>query len=209
MRNSLIIITSLLVLVSCRHIEQQEHFVKEPTLESLEKYSTSTFTDAFFNEKQFGYADSYVDSNSIYRMNQIESSKLADSTKIYYTAAVNIFENTVINYNRKCRARLINDSLFLDFSDSPFSLSIFEVKIVKVNNKYISELSQTISMTDSSYIPPKYNLIKETILLDKPNYRNGDLLKGKFILQFQAHHSWEKPFTDTVNIYGFIKTTIE
>ena len=189
MRKSLIFIAIILSLFSCKELPNHELFVKEPNLGPLKNYTNAIFAEDFFHEYHFSYGE--------------------DSAKRYYTSETLIMQDTVKYFLRNCQATLSNKDISLQFSDTPFSPSLYELKILKRNKVFSSEFLYTISLTDSSYRPPIYKVIYQSIILDKSDYKKADRLKGKICLKVLGFHSWYKTYTDTTNIYGVINTVVE
>ncbi len=189
----LIIIFILSSSLSCRHIKEQEVFVNVLELEPVNNYFKPDFSEEFFKEAHFNYGGDL----------QI------DSTKYFYTSETTIIEDTTKYFLRNCKATLQNDSLLLQFTDSLFSPSRYELKILKLKNQFISDYYQTFSVLDSSYKAPVYKIIGQSVILDKNEYKKTDSLKGKIAIKVSAFYSWTEKYTDTLNIYGLIKTIVE
>lgn len=189
----LVIIMFLFTSLSCRQVRQKEVFVKTPILEQTASYRTMTFQEPFFQELHFGYAENIRN----------------DSLKHFYTAETIIDDNGRTFFLRNCSAKLTQDSIFLKLSDLPFSQSSYELKLLKVQNKITADYYQTFSIVDSSYRLPIFKTIDQNIVLEKSTYKAGDSLKSKIDLTISAYHTWDIVYTDTIRIFGLIRTVID
>ena len=193
LKKYLIIIALVLTVLSCRLVRQTEVLVKNPKPEKPANYRTSTFQEPFFQELHFGYAEN----------TQI------DSAKHFYTSETIIDDNGRTFYLRNCSARLSQDSIFLQLSDLPFSQNSYELRLLKVNNELKSNYYQTFSIGDSSYRLPVFKTIEQNMVLDKPTYKTGDSIKCKIAVRISAFNTWDIVYTDTIKIFGLIKTKID
>ncbi len=193
MSRSLVFIFSIWFSCSSQPKEKPMRFTQTPILYNSNDYLTTTYNESFFKERHFNYT------------NFAEG----DTTKHFYTSETIIIEDTAKYFFRNCKAIQNNDSLSLQFSDALFSANSYELRILKVNNQITSEFYQAFSVTDSSYKPPVFKTVKQNIILDKNSYVIGDSLRGKLSIEVLASYFWEHKYTDTVHIYGLIRTTVE
>ena len=162
-------------------------------MEQAANYRTSTFQESFFQEIHFGYAENIR----------------IDSLKHFYSSETIIDDNGRTFFLRNCSARLSQDGIFLKLSDLPFSESSYELRILKEKNKLTSDYYQTFSIGDSSYWLPVFKTIDQNIVLDKLVYKTGDSLKCKIAVTVSAFHTWDTVYTDTIKIFGLIKTVVD
>jgi hypothetical protein len=90
MQNSLIKISFLLVLFSCRQPKQKEVYIKTPKLERSINYSEDYFEEPFFKERHFSYKQSIEkDSNGNFNFTYPDgttNNSFPDTTRHYYTS---------------------------------------------------------------------------------------------------------------------------
>lgn len=189
-------IVPLLFLFSCssKGPSVQEQIVETPVLYPKNNYLNKQFDEAFFKEAHFNHAADI---------------QRPDTTKYFYTSETTIIEDTVRIFLRNCEATLFNDSLLLQLNDLPFSTSPYEVKVVKADSYLDTKYYQAFSLTDSSYKAPIFKTTSQNVILDKNNYARGDSLKGKISFEILASYFWERKHTDTIYVYGLIKTVVK
>jgi hypothetical protein len=213
MGRTLIIISLLLTLYSCRQNSTKELYLKQPTLEPLQNYSNNNFDEAFFNNRYYSYKEFVkVDSNGKFKFVYSDgtiNNDLLDTTKYYHTAEAIIRIDTTQFYLRNCNATISNDTLNLVLSDNPFSQSFYELSATKIKTPFYFKYYQTFSITDSSYRKPVFSIIDQKLILDKQEYKKGDSIKGKIVVAVSAYHTWDTIYTDTVKVYGLIKTIVQ
>lgn len=190
-----LLIFMLLFSISCSKPQTsgQTKYVNIPIFYPISNYLKSTYDEDFFREEHFNYAA------------DIQGK---DTTKYFYTSETVIIEDTNRYFLRNCEAMLQNNSLLLLLNDSPFSTNPYELKIIKTNDTFNVQYHQNFSIADSSYKPPIFKIINQNIILDKNNYVSGDSLKGKIFVKILASYFWENKYSDTIHIYGLIKTIV-
>ncbi len=204
-------LSSLLLFISCNSAHQKEVYISEPKPEPIEHYSTETFTEPFFSESHFGYAQFMKFDSSgklTYQYPGGLTNQFVDTTKYYHGAEVILQIDTSTYYFRNCTATKNADTIALSFSDNPFSRNNYELNAWKDQSSVRFVYNQP-SVTDSSYKPPTYSVADPVLILDKKDYVKGDRIKGKIHLTVIGNHTWPKVYTDTAIIYGLFKTVIE
>ena len=213
MGRTLLIISFLLTLYACRQDSPKEVYLKQPTLEPLNNYSNNNFDEAFFNNRYYSFKEFVeVDTNGKFKFVYPDgtiNNELLDTIKYYHTAETIIRVDTTEFYLRNCDATISNDTLNLVLGDRPFSQSLYELSVTKIKTPFYFKYYQTFSILDSSYILPVFSIIDQKIILDKQEYKKGDSIKGKIAVSVSAYHTWDTIYTDTVKIYGLIKTIVQ
>ena len=123
------------------------------------------------------------------------------------TAEITIKEKTKTYSLTSCNVEGENDSLVIKLNNEP-SDSDFELRILKDKNGFKTEYFQTFSVSDSSYKKPEFKIIKQSIVLNKSNYKKGDSINGNLKIQVLAHYTWEKNYMDTIKVTGSFKTIL-
>ncbi|GGB16334.1 MULTISPECIES: hypothetical protein [Mucilaginibacter] len=184
-----------LFLFSCSQpIQKQSKLVKTPTLYPAKNYSSKLYDEPFFKEEHFNY---------------VISRQTKDTTKRNYTSETTVIEGKVRQYFRNCEVTLDKNALVFQLTDTPFSDGRYELKFVKSPGVFEAKYNQTFSITDSSYKKPVFKVIDKNVVLDKDTYVKGELLRGKFSFQIAASHLLESKYSDTISMYGFVKTIIK
>lgn len=194
------IILILLFLSSCRQVIKQEKknekLVQSPSLESPKNYESNSFNEDFFNYDHYSYS----------------VNRLGDSTKYFHTTETIVVEDNSKNILKLCDVSNQGDSLILKLTAMPnFNfIEPYELTLLKQGKKYTSKLSLTYAIGDTNWRRPVFTTINQMIFLDKENYKKGDSLRGKVSLLISAHHTaFEIDYTDTIKIYGLIKTIVK
>jgi len=190
-----LLVSMFFLWISCSFQQKGKmmKFTPFPALYRMDNYLDVRYNESFFLEEHFGYANAIKD----------------DTSKHFYTSETVILEDTTKYFLRNCIAKLVGSHLLLQFTDTPFSVSPYELRILKEKNQFTAEYYQTFSVADSSYKPPIFKIVRQNIILDKESYLKGDSIKGKLSLEVLASHFWEYKYTDTVHIYGLLKTIVE
>jgi len=193
MKNASILLA--LFLFSCSPpIQKQSKLVKIPTLYPTKNYSSKLYDEPFFKEEHFSY---------------VINRQTNDSIKRNYTSETTVIEGNVRQYFRSCEVTLDKNALVFHLTDTPFSDGRYQLKFVKSPGVFDAKYDQTFSVTDSSYQKPVFKVIDKNVVLDKDTYVKGELLKGKFSFQIAASHFWESKYSDTISVYGFVKTIVK
>lgn len=207
-----IILSTLLLFISCNRVRQKEVYTSEPKLSPVQNYSTENFDEQFFSENHYGYAQFMKFDSSgklTYQYPGGLNNQFVDSTKYYHSAEVILQIDTSTYYFRNCKAVKNGDTIALSFSDNPFSRSHFELKAWKGQSSVNFQYNQNFTITDSSYKPSTYSVVNPGLIFDKKEYAKGDRMKGKLHVTVIGNHTWPKVYSDTVIIYGLFKTVIE
>ena len=212
MGRTLIIISTLILLFSCRQNKQIPKFVFKPTAEPLSKYAEQTFTEAFFSENHYSYSEwAKVDSSEKLTGSFVDATTgqtVLDKSKYFYSAETFIIDQGDTTFMRSCKTSVADKDLRFVLNDDPFSLRNTELEFVKSGNNFISNYVVTAVLTDSSYKLPTFTVLTQKILLDKENYEKGNNLKGKISFTVKAYYPMSN-VTDTIKIFGLLKTTVE
>jgi hypothetical protein len=92
---------------------------------------------------------------------------------------------------QSCSATLENNDLKLYIDRRSDSLSSdYAIEILRINKKFNVAMDQPWSLTDSSYVSPRFKILDQKIKLDKEVYQIGDLLQGELFLVVKAHDSY-------------------
>jgi hypothetical protein len=181
----------IILQLSCNHL-QNELLIENPQPEPVQYYRNGSFDESFFTDKHYCYGDSVN----------------GQPVKYFYTAEVIAMEGKRKILLRNCQASLADEGVVLVFTDVPVSQSMFGLAITQSAGKFSAEYYQTFGITDSSYQPPVYNIIDQHILVDKKTYRKGDSLKAKLLINVLASYSWGAVYSDTIHVYGLVKTVV-
>ena len=173
----------------------EDKLVQHPLRQPIEHYRDSLFSEDFFQSNHYSYS--------------VNISK--DSTSYSHTTETIIIDDTLQYILKVCEASIQNDSLILTLEALPDSINQpYQISLLKKGNKYTSELDLTYGITDSNWRRPVFTTFDQSIVLDKEKYSKGDSLKGKISLLVSGHHTaFESNFTDTLKIYGLIKTVVK
>lgn len=171
-------------LISCFTDEYKEEksSIKEP--------NKSAFNDEFFSENYYSYI----------------KNQNGDSSRNDFTAYVKI-KGKKVNYILRTSEATLNDgTLNLFLCDTPFSHSLFEMRI-----QYKNEFSNCIFSENK--LKPNEKTIFETIeqemTLDKLNYKVNDSLKGMMNIKVLANFDLgESSYIDTLFIKALVKTIV-
>lgn len=131
----------------------------------------------------------------------------ADKVEKINNTEITVKEDTTTYTLNNCTVQGENDLLEIKLNNG-FD-SDFELRISKIKDKFLTEYSQLTSVTDSSYKKPVFNIIKQSIILNKPKYKKGDIVEGKLKIDISAHYTWEKDYVDTIKVTGSFKTILE
>jgi len=131
----------------------------------------------------------------------------ADKVDVVNNTEITIKEDSRSYTLNNCTAQGENDLLEIKLNNG-FD-SDFELRISKNKDKFLTEYCQLTSVTDSSYKKPMFNVIKQSLILNKPKYKKGDIIEGKLKIDISAHYTWEKDYVDTIKVTGSFKTILE
>ncbi|WP_304200930.1 hypothetical protein [Flavobacterium alvei] len=131
----------------------------------------------------------------------------ADKVNMENNTEITVKEDSKSFTLNNCKVQGENDLLDIKLNNG-FD-SDFELRISKIKNKFITEYTQLTSVTDSSYKKPVFNVINQSIILNKTEYKKGDIIEGKLKIDISAHHTWEKDYVDTIKVTGSFKTILE
>jgi hypothetical protein len=106
-------------------------------------------------------------------------------------------------YFKTCSAIETDSSLNLiaDLGDN-------ELHIIKKGSQFQCKYIPIGTPSDSTYKPPTVRTLSQEITLDKESYKKGSIVNGKINLTFKTFYSFINT-TDTVQIFGSIKTKVE
>ena len=186
-------------LFACQQIKKEkglvDKLVQRPLIEPIEHYSDSLFTEDFFQSNHYSYS--------------VNISK--DSTSYFHTTETVIVDDTLQYILKVCDANISTDSLILNLMALQDSINEpYQLTLLKKGNQYSSELDLTYAVGDTSWRRPVFTTFDQSIILDKEKYDKGDSLKGKFSLLVSCYHTaFGNNYTDTLKIYGLIKTTVK
>ena len=212
MRRPLIMTLLLFSIISCRRPVREEKFLFKPTPESFDKYFTHTFNENFFSENNYSYSEwSKVDSLEKLTGAFIDATTgrtHLDTTKYFYTAKAFAIEQNDTTFLRTCKITLTDTTLNFVMNDDPFSQRNTDLEIMKFGGNFKSKMIVTRIPTDSSYKLPIFTTLTHSIILDKPKYKKADSLKGKISLTIKAFYPMTNQ-TDTIKVFGLLKTTVD
>ena len=173
----------------------ENKFVPYPLIEPIENYRDNHFTEDFFQSNHFSYA----------------ANRPKDSLKYFHTTETIVIDDTLKYILKVCDAFIQNDSLVLKLAALPDSINEpYQLTLLKQGNQYTSALALTYGIPDSNWLKPVFTTLAQGILFDKEKYYKGDSLMGKISLIISAlHTAFETNYTDTIKIYGLIKTIVQ
>lgn len=134
---------------------------------------------------------------------------MTDTIKCIHTSEATAIEGKNKQFFRTCEVTLQKNALVFLLSDTPFSDGLYELKFVKSPVVFEDKYFQTFSVADSSYKKTVFKVLSKNVILEKDTYAKGDLLKGKFSFQIAVTHLWINKHTDTISVYGFVKTIVK
>ena len=213
MRPLKIITIIFLFCVSCDKERQNEIYSDGVELLNPTAYETYNFNDSYFSKNFYSFRQNVIRDktgklNYFLPDGTVDNSHL-DSTKYFHTAQALIVSDKFKYPFRFCRAKLIDKTILLHFTDSLLSNNTLDFDFIWTDSSMFSSLYQNYSITDSSYVPPKFETLWNEIYLNKRELKVGDSIKGKFISKIKPIHFMTHNFYDTLKIYGLIKTIVE
>ncbi|UOE49729.1 hypothetical protein MTO98_01415 [Mucilaginibacter sp. SMC90] len=188
------ILLALFIFSCSPPIQKQSKLVAVHTLHPIKNYSSKLYDEPFFKEEHFSY---------------VVNRQTNDSIKRNYTSETTVIEGKVRQYFRSCEVTLDKNALVFQLTDTPFSDGRYQLNFVKSPGVFDAKYDQNFSITDSSYKKPVFKVIGKNVVLDKDTYVKGELLKGKFSFQIVASHLWESKYSDTISVYGLVKTIVK
>ena len=202
-----------ILFASCKKGRQDEVYKNGVELLNPIIYETYNFKNDFFDKNYYSFKHNVI-RNKDGRLNfylpdgRIDNAQL-DSIKYFHTSQSVLVSNKFKYSFRFCRAKLIDKTIYLHFTDSLLSDNSLNFDFVKTDSSMFSNLFQTYSVADSSYVMPKFETLWNEIYLNKNDFKVGDSIKGKFITKVKPIHFIGHCSTDTLKIYGLIKAIVE
>ena len=190
MRVNSILAILLFFAISCKQKDHKNSAVENISIEPLQSYYSNTFDEAFFKENHYNIT--------------------SDNKPYYYNSETILSIDHKKYYLRTCDARIINNSLFLQMTDSPFSKKEYDLRIIKPFNSDGRVFLKLYFGGDTIQQVPIFTFLNTVCLFDKSEYKKGDSIKGKLILTALVYPSGADNIKkDTLNIFGLLKTTIQ
>lgn len=173
----------------------ESKLVQNPLMEFTDRYKNNLFNEDFFQSNHFSYS--------------VNVSK--DSTKYFHTTETIIIDDTLKYVLKICEASIQNDSLALTLTALQDSINNpYELTIIKQGNQFTSILAITYGVPDTNWRRPVFTTFAKSLFLDKEKYNKGDSLKGKFSFLISGYHTaFDNKFTDTLKVFGLIKTIVK
>jgi hypothetical protein len=94
------------------------------------------------------------------------------------------------NLLNTCAATLENNRLNLHIEQKPDSIANYAVEIFQNDSGFDIAVSQPWSITESSYVAPRFKILKQELKLNQSHYQSNDLVKGDLRLLLLGHKSY-------------------
>ena len=115
-----------------------------------------------------------------------------------------------------CKASIDNDRLKV-YLRQLSKFPGYDLDIIKKGKEFEVTISQSWSVTDSSYVPARFKVLKQNIKLNRTSFRVNDQLKGELDLLVLAHKAYSRnrgemklrEDWDTVRVSGVMKTIVQ
>lgn len=91
---------------------------------------------------------------------------------------------------QSCSATLEFEKLKLYIERHPDSVSDYAIEITQVDKRFAVNVSQPWSVTDSSYVAPRFKILDQEIRLNKANYQKNDNVEGELNLLMLGHKDY-------------------
>ncbi len=136
---------------------------------------------------------------------QLDSTPLydLDNSRLVITDGENQF------YLSRCQVFKNHDTISINFSDTSKHSNWYELQILKVKDKFLSNCKNTFSITDSSYKRAIFTAYHQIIKLSKQEYNVGDSIIGNVSLDISSYNQWPEIFTDTIVIKGDFRAVVQ
>lgn len=98
--------------------------------------------------------------------------------------------DTAQNLLNTCAATIESNHLNLHIDQQPDSIANYAVEIFQNDSGFDITVSQPWSITDSSYVAPRFKILKQELKLNQSHYQSNDLVKGDLGLLLLGHKSY-------------------
>jgi len=81
-------------------------------------------------------------------------------------------------------------NIYIEEKPNPDERSSYAIEILRVNETFEVTMKRPWGITDSSSMPPRFEILHQNIELNKTDYKVGDTLMGELHLLVAAHKAY-------------------